>query len=169
MYKELVEIRVRIFSENVTLRVFLSLACAPLPCPAAPGLVLAKLHAGTVLPPRKKPAAHDAAGFYELRKKLFFLRFDGFARNLVFSFGLVFFLVPLGFGVGVLGGGYGSGHDGEMRLVNGCPLYGKGQRPAVFQANRARLARGQAACIPMLPPRCGECPASSCAPPVFWG
>jgi alpha-tubulin suppressor-like RCC1 family protein len=61
----------------------------------------------------EEPGTSDVPGSSAFfLKKLFLLRFHGLARGLVLNFGFVLLLVPLGFGVGVLRGVGGIGHDG---------------------------------------------------------
>ena len=57
MDKELVEMQVRIFSENVTLRVFHLLACSPRPSPTATRLALANFYS-KYLPANAKSPQH---------------------------------------------------------------------------------------------------------------
>jgi len=118
MYKELVEMRVRIFSENVTLSVFLLSGQAPRTAPAAGRPRPVSTPSNPFLLNAKSPQHEVLWAFWKLWAKLFLLRLDGLARGLVLDFGFVLFLVALGGGVGVFRGAYGRvSHDEEEQLV----------------------------------------------------
>ena len=59
----------------------------------------------------KEPETSDASGSFVSSRELLLLGHFGLAGNLVFHFGFVLFLVALGGGVGVLGGGDGRSHE----------------------------------------------------------
>ena len=166
MDKQLVEIQVRAYSENVTFRLLLLRSRRMRPSPAAVRHRRSALHPRPFSTNAKSPQHKVLRAFCWFQPGLFFLRFDGLARGFVFHFGFVFLLLALGGGVSMLGGVSGIGHGEEMRLVTGYYVYG-------IQLQKTNNIWFLPVPIIISPyastPPCAGCPAFASAPAGYSG